>query len=256
MFMKKRSTAATTLAAAALAVLILNVASANAALIHHWELDGDATDSVGSDNGTATGSPTYVTGKFGQAVSLDGSTQYITTGTDPFPSTNFTLTAWLKQSTADTRWWAIGTQANPDGIHLWQTASLLRARILGGGNPEVADDAALALNEWVHVAVTVSSTAGMELFVNGVSQGTNAAGTSQSSEANFTIGKRPDAASDHFPGLIDDVAIFDHLLTSTQLSNVINQGAADFDAVVVPAPAALPAGLTMLGLVAMRRRMK
>jgi hypothetical protein len=235
--------------AAAMGCLATSSASAATSLIHHWALDGNANDSTGSDNGTATGGPSYVAGKFGQAVSLDGSTQYITTGTDPFPTTDFTLTAWLQQTSADSRYWAIGTQANPDGIHVWQNTNL-RVRRLGGG--EVDSGSALALNKWVHVAVTVSSTAGMTLFVDGVSQGTDVATTSQSSEANFTLGKRPDSNGDYFPGLIDDVAIFDGVLDSTQLINVRTLGATNF-AVPEPTTTAL-LGLGGLALILRRRK--
>ena len=41
-------------------------------LLHHWKLDGDATDAVGGANGTELGGLSYVAGQFGQAVSLDG----------------------------------------------------------------------------------------------------------------------------------------------------------------------------------------
>ena len=93
----------------------------------------------------------------------------------------------------------------------------------------------------------------MTLYVNGVSQGTPAAtGTAQESKANFTIGKRPDQAGDHFPGLIDDVAIFNEILDSTQLNNVMTQGAENFN---IPEPStAILAGLGLMGICFRRRR--
>lgn len=45
-------------------------------LVSYWKLDSDLLDSIGGNNLTATGGPSYVAGKIGNAVDLDGSTQY------------------------------------------------------------------------------------------------------------------------------------------------------------------------------------
>ena len=48
------------------------------ALIAHWPLNGNTNDISGNLwNGNLMGSPTYTNGKIGQAVSLNGSTQYV-----------------------------------------------------------------------------------------------------------------------------------------------------------------------------------
>lgn len=39
-------------------------------VIHHWAFDGNAIDSVGGKDLTEFGQPTYVPGRFGEAVSL------------------------------------------------------------------------------------------------------------------------------------------------------------------------------------------
>ena len=46
-------------------------------LVGWCEMDGDVTDASGNGyNATAVGSPTYVTGVDGQALSLNGTSQY------------------------------------------------------------------------------------------------------------------------------------------------------------------------------------
>jgi hypothetical protein len=79
--------------------------------------------------------------------------------------------------------------------------------------------------------MSVSSTAGLAVYINGGAVGTDAAATTHTTHNNFRIGARPDVASLYFDGLIDDVAIFDGVLTSTQLGNVIAYGAANFNGV-------------------------
>ena len=47
--------------------------------VAHYAFDGNANDTSGNgDNGTLVGSPTFTTGRFGQAVALNGSSQYVT----------------------------------------------------------------------------------------------------------------------------------------------------------------------------------
>ena len=71
-----------------------------------WQLDGDATDAVGTHNGTERNfsSPTYVTGQSGQAADLNGSNEDIqvpaSADLEPFTE-NFTLSAWVKTSDAN-----------------------------------------------------------------------------------------------------------------------------------------------------------
>src|SRR5690606_10653455 len=60
-----------------------------------WAFNGNANDSLGTQHGTAFGSPGYVTGKIGQAVDLDGSDDYIDLP-DPIGRTaETTIATWV-----------------------------------------------------------------------------------------------------------------------------------------------------------------
>jgi hypothetical protein len=77
---------------------LTSLAPTASALAHHWKLDGNASDSVGTANGTAQGGAGYATGRFGQAVSLDGVNDFISTATAGnaiIPATDYTLMAWV-----------------------------------------------------------------------------------------------------------------------------------------------------------------
>src|SRR2546421_4878085 len=56
------------LAAFAVAASLANAASP----IHWWKADGDANDSVGTNNGTLQNGASFAAGESGQAFSLDG----------------------------------------------------------------------------------------------------------------------------------------------------------------------------------------
>jgi hypothetical protein len=97
----------------------------------------------------------------------------------------------------------------------------------------------------------VSSSGLTTVYVDGVSKGSGT--TTPSSVENFTIGSRPDRmTTGHWDGLIDDVAIFDGVLDSTQLINVRTLGATNF-AVPEPTTTAL-LGLGGLALILRRRK--
>ena len=235
----------------------LSATSARSAtsLIHHWALDGNATDSAGTHNGTAQGDASFTTGssgKFGEAVVLDGTGDSISTGASSLPATDFTMTAWVNPNSTTSFNYVIGTQNSGNGgAFLRIDDGVAFVNLLPPAASKRASGGTIPISVWSHIAVTVSSTAGLEIFVNGTSVATDPAGTGHTTFSNFTIGARPDIpANNGFNGLIDDVAIFDGVLTSTELSNVISSGAANFS---IPEPSAL-ALIASLALLQLRRR--
>ena len=76
-----------------------------------WEFEGNTNDTVGSNDGTLTGTETYVPGVGGgQAISLDGATKVEKTGATGLPlagdapydnrATNFSINMWVWQDAA------------------------------------------------------------------------------------------------------------------------------------------------------------
>ena len=71
-------------------------------LIGHWKFDEisgtTATDSSGNNNnGTLTNGPTWTTGKINNALSFDGTDDYVNAGNPPSLNltSSFTLSAWV-----------------------------------------------------------------------------------------------------------------------------------------------------------------
>ncbi|MEX1224667.1 MAG: LamG-like jellyroll fold domain-containing protein, partial [Pirellulales bacterium] len=125
----------------------------------------------------------------------------------------------------------------------------------GGG--KVITGGSAPVDEWTHIALTFDDPTGtMRLLVDGVLINSET-GASSTASANFEIGRRPGFTSTFFDGRIDDVAIFDHVLTQQQLNNVITFGAANF---AVPEPGSLAlAAFGVIGVIALmgvRRRRK
>src|SRR3989338_8603814 len=73
-------------------------------LVSHWKLDETtgtiAADSAGTSNGTLTNGPTWVTGKLNNALSFDGTNDYVNLGTRKTTGLNeATLSMWIKPNT-------------------------------------------------------------------------------------------------------------------------------------------------------------
>lgn len=86
-----------------IAVFALTVfASQSQTLIAHYPFDGNANDTVGGNNGVFNGTSSlpYVAGHIGQAIELNGISDYISMPDNvlitPQVYTQFTVTAWIK----------------------------------------------------------------------------------------------------------------------------------------------------------------
>jgi uncharacterized sulfatase len=215
-------------------------------LMHHWKLDGNAADSVGTANGTEQGGAGYATGRFGQAVSLDGVDDFISTttaGNVVIPATDCTLMAWVFWDGANgSRGYIAGGQNSgtsgetftmgkaADGSDRILFINLLP--IGGQGNSIVESPAAaFSTGTWHHVAYTVHSTNGTTLYLDGSPVATNPTRTTHTASTTvFNIGNNPQtAAPNPFDGRIDEVAVFSGVLNTTQINNARNSGAQNFN---------------------------
>jgi uncharacterized sulfatase len=215
-------------------------------LIHHWKLDGNASDSVGGANGTEQGGAGYAQGQFGQAVSLDGVNDFISTATAGnaiIPATDYTLMAWVHWNGANgSRGYIAGGQnGGTDGeVFSMGKAADGSDRILflnllpngGQGNSIVESPAAsISTGTWHHVAYTVHNSNGTTLYLDGTAVGTNPTRTTHTASTTvFNIGNNPQTgAPNPFGGLIDDVAVFSGVLNSAEINNARNFGAPNFN---------------------------
>jgi DUF1680 family protein len=172
-----------------------------------------------------------VPGKFGTAVELQrGSNQYIN-----LPPTvlggaaAITLAGWVKPS-SNANWGRVFDFGNNTQRYMYLTnrngSGVPRFAIttnFAGGEQGINATAALPVDAWSHLAVTISGTTGT-LWVNGVAVGTNTSMTLNPSVlgalANNWIGRSNYAGDAPFAGAIDDVNIWSRALTAAQLAQL------------------------------------
>ena len=171
----------------------------------------------------------------------DGSSQYaeITDGsqTGLDLTGDFTMECWIKPEslpTAGNQVALVAKWSNASPGYMFRidnNAGTYRVEVdtrLSGVTDQLYVNYAFSIATWYHVAVVfTASTATFELFINGTSQGSSAAGANTSidnSSANFVVGARYAVGIINlFDGLIDDVRVWSDKRTSTEISQKYNK---------------------------------
>jgi hypothetical protein len=202
-------------------------------LIAHYMLNGDATDAQGTFNGTAT-NVSWVAGKRGQAGSFNGTNAYVNCGSSAglAVGAGYTVAAWFNcTNTADASksqiiygQWSTGSVVGRlhvfNGSLRFQLRTSAGADVFGGATSDL--NTAVSSNIWYHAVATWTGTAGT-LYLNRSSVATETTGskTILTPSANWFIGRKDDSAS-HYGGLIDDVRIYNHALTASEVLALYN----------------------------------
>ena len=144
-----------------------------------------------------------------------------------------TFSVWLKTSVTGTQV-VLGTRnVNTNGwVIQIELNTILFYNVLGGANKGIYTTAAnLTDGDWHHLVIVRAGTGNNKIYVNGVSQTLNTTTfgdenlTDPQSSLDLLIGAGYNTGGvlyRFFDGLIDEVAIWDTALTSTQVSEIYN----------------------------------
>ena len=202
-------------------------------LVGWWKFDGDVLDSSGNGrNGSLQGDAHFEPGLFDQALALDGMGDYATIdgykgilGGNPF-----SISAWVKStSSGDVTMVNWGTQAGGQRVDFRLYQGRLRVE---HGNGNLQGKTTVADGDWHHVAVTVTANAPISypqviLYLDGKddSQTTTDPHTFNIvANVDVTIGRRGTNNDRAFPGLIDDVRIYNWALMASEIAVLTSEG--------------------------------
>lgn len=193
----------------------------------------DADDDSGNGHdGDIEGADWTSQGKYGDALSFNGTSDWVTIDSSPLLNliTGMTLEAWVyPTTTTGVRDILIKEGASSEIYNLyarnWQGLPEVNAAI--GGANQTANGSALPANTWTHVAGTYDGSV-LRLFINGAQVDTTPiAGTIATSGGPLRIGGNS-LWGEFFQGRIDEVRIYNRALSPAEIQADMNTPVSGF----------------------------
>ena len=208
--------------------------------VAYYKLDGDATDEVGSNNGTISGATSDTTNKkLGTgSYSFDGVNDSISTASMPVSAYPFTVNAWVRvlstvSVNGDPFNFSDNSTSNKYMRVQFRTSSSNTFRIvwrLGGAVIASSDSTTTGFNDnsWHMLTFVATSDTDKKLYIDGNSTPQCSLTTSSvfdSSSDKMTLGRlTASVSSNPFTGNVDEVGVWDVALSTTEISELWNSG--------------------------------
>lgn len=207
-------------------------------LVGLWSFNGPdlsgttAYDRSGQgNNGTLTNGPAITEGRIGQALSFDGTNDYVnipvsaSLHADFFHNNNWTISMWVKPTLA-------GDATQELFMGVWHKPRIYFSSPGGGLNfcgfvssvyVCFAQPAGFfTANAWTHLLITSDGT-NYIVYKNGVQSTSVAYQQIDTAATAFRIG-RDGSSSSHFGGSLDDIRVYSRALSATEVAALYNQG--------------------------------
>jgi hypothetical protein len=203
-------------------------------LFGHWKLDGDGTDSSGNGATLVFDTPVYVTGQLGQAADRAASTGWL-----EVPNNGNILGKTTNKLTMAMWFYRPSSPAPAGDEWLMQRGSALQYRMLlsPGGNvfPTISHSGGAAggasqsglFDAWHHVAATWDGATGIQkTYIDGslVDTATGPAGDISGVPGNLFVGSWNAGSGNKFNGKIDDVRLYNSVLTDAEIAALVGVG--------------------------------
>jgi len=196
-------------------------------------------DGLGSAADITISGATYSqTGKVGNALSFDGSDDYGELGSSTSQwnfihgTGDWTINFWVNHTsfTSEDRYFSNMDSTETKGINMYQSTTSLGLALKSGSgwmhNGNLAYNQTLSTGTWYMITVTCDyslSSANYTVYVNGTAQGTgNRATTGSTDDTEYSLKAmcRGNAADKFAHGLLDEVSLWDRLLTTSEISTI------------------------------------
>ncbi len=198
-------------------------------LVGWWKGEGNALDSVGSNNGTLAGNTTYGSGRVGQGFVFDGNNDGVQLANQTnLQLQNFSIEAWIKRSDASIASQDIG------GGELFSFGSggygLLvdndgTAYLVKNNASSVPSSFQITDTNWHHLAVTKSGT-NVVFYLEGVAYPAAPYVVTFTFTTPAAVGARGDNLANSFLGVVDEVSVYNRPLTAGEIQSIYNAGSA------------------------------
>jgi Tfp pilus assembly protein PilE len=201
-------------------------------LVAWWKLNGNANISVGSPNGTINNA-TSTTNKLGQndmAYAFNGSNSTISTAsTFGLGTANVSISCWIYNPTASNNGIFVHVGSSGYGVGMGNTTTDTvgtKLVMIFNGVRWIPTTTTIPTG-WHHIVMVIASSGVPTAYVDGVSTGAYAGANALSPTANVTaIGSISSSIpANAFTGSIDDVRIYNRVLTTAEILSLYSAGA-------------------------------
>lgn len=199
-------------------------------LVSYYPLS-DTSDSVGSNTATNIGTATFTTGKIGNALTLNGSSQALTVGTSLLSAYSAcTIASWFKLGATGAYQRIVSKTDDTTYNQLVRVTNgnKLAAHISTSSESTITGGTTLSSGVYYFGVVTYDGS-NINLYLNGVSDATAVAktGSLKTSADIVSIGRdNQGATSEYFNGQIDEIGIWSRALTADEISQLYNSNRA------------------------------
>ncbi|MCW5909770.1 MAG: immunoglobulin domain-containing protein [Cyclobacteriaceae bacterium] len=198
-------------------------------LVAYYPFDGNAIDAgPNSFNGSIVGGVTATTDHYGtgsSAMNFNGSNSGIDVGDYPALRmySSFSISVWIKPASLGNNYTIVTKYFNNESYKLRINTS--GQVVIDANNVSVIGTAqALTANQWSHIVATVTSGQ-WRIYKDNVLIGSSSAGvTLTDSFGPFQIGK--DGGSQRFPGDMDELRVYNRVLSAAEVQVLYNNGIA------------------------------
>ncbi|MDK9716482.1 MAG: choice-of-anchor D domain-containing protein [Trichlorobacter sp.] len=204
-------------------------------LVSWWRGEGNGIDIAGGLTGTPSTGMAYLSGKVGQAFSLNGSTASIAVPDNVklnFGIHEFSIAVWIK-TTDNHNWQRIVTKRAATGSSYWYSlfiAGYVQFEIASGVSMH-STSPSLNDGKWHHIGVTrdptTTSPRKYHLYIDGVENTTMPdSGLSLDNSGPLEFGKWGTEIDNGsiYSGLIDEIQLFNRSLTASEIISIYNAG--------------------------------
>ena len=231
-------------------IFMLSVASPcigadDPSLMGWWTFDGHSNDVSGNDrHGTLNGDPQFVPGVFGPSIELDGDDYVTIDGYKGILGTNpLSIACWIRTTNTATQQIVLyGTDINGQRIEYRIESDELR---LSNGNGNARSTTAVNDGEWHHIVVTLPENALIDdarFYLDGQPDTLTRSDAdslfNMVADWDVTIGYRPTRQDRPFIGNIDELGIYDRVLTQEEIQELMLSGGGEpYPFALSPTPA-------------------
>ena len=222
-------------------------------LVGWWTGDGNnpttAPDIAGTNPGTLNGGVNYVLGEVGNAFTFNGDRGSYVNVPDA-PSLNSTIGTWdfwMKSTQTNSFVGLVGKHdaaSSLNGITMQMDQGHARVEVKGPG-PTLLLTGTTTLNDgqWHHMALTFQSNGQVVLYIDGHMEASGTAPVFSFNATPLRFGTMLDTFWTPYNGLLDEVQIFNRVLSATEVRSIFSAGSAGLlKSVQASDPAVVPTG--------------